>query len=93
MVEAQRLVQVGTVDPTGTPVPVLADVTVIGDVQAVLLSKAYQMLDPSGWPNRPEYLGTITPQKLSTITSGTTIKVFACEAAAIVAANGGSYAS
>ena len=55
MTESARLVQLGTVNGT----PIQADVTVLGDTVAVLLSADYVLADPRppGFPSRPAWTG------------------------------------
>ena len=86
MTESARLVQLGTVNGT----PIQADVTVLGDTIAVLLSADYVLADPRppGFPFRPEWTGAAPPlgDAARTVPNGTTLHVLNCEAAALIAA-------
>ena len=86
MTESARLVQLGTVNAT----PIQADVTVLGDTVAVLLSADYVLADPRppGFPFRPSWTGSAPPHGDAgrTIPAGTTLTLLACEAAALIAA-------
>ena len=92
MSEGARLVTVGTI--SGGATPIQADVTTLGsDVPvAVTLSADYAMLNPPGYPFRPSFTGASTPQYPHTVLSGTTIKVLACEATALVNAGAAALA-
>ncbi len=79
--------------PNGaTAVSINADARVLGAAVAVTLATDYEMLDPPGWPSRPSFTGTATPQYPHTLLSGITVEVLACEAIALIAAGAATYA-
>lgn len=92
MTESPRAVVVGTINAGATEI--VADVTSLGsDVPVkVILSTDYAMVDPPGFPSRPQFTGTATPQYPHTIPSGSTISVLQCEASALVDADAAVYA-
>jgi hypothetical protein len=92
MSESARLVTLGTINAGATPIQ--ADVTNLGsDVAvAVSLSMNYTMAAPPGYPARPGFTGTATPQYPHLVSSGTTFKVLRCEATALVAAGAATLA-
>jgi hypothetical protein len=88
------LVTVGTINSGATNIN--ADVS--GGLSsaasvAVLLSTAYTMLQPPGWPFRPGVTGAGAQGVTypATIAAGTRIVLLAPEAAALVAAGAGTY--
>ena len=92
MTESPRNLVVGTINSGATNVT--ADVTILGSSVPVrvTLSTDYAMVDPPGFPSRPQFTGSATPQYPHTIPSGSTISVLQCEAAALVAVGAASYA-
>jgi hypothetical protein len=88
--EGPRNLIVGSVG--GTPIEI--DVRDLGAdvVAAVQLSADYAMLTPPGYPFRPHFTGTDTPQYPHVIASGTTVRLLKPEAAALVAAGAATYA-
>ncbi len=92
MSDYQRLVTVGTTNSGATQIQ--ADVTNLGsDVAvAVTLTTDYAMLDPPGYPSRPSFTGSATPQYPHTVPNGTTIQVLRCEANALIAASAATLA-
>ena len=92
MSESPRLVLCGTVGAT----PINADVTVIGHAVpvAITLTADYSMLDPPGYPFRASFTGASADnlQYPRTVWSGTTLKVLACEATALVNAGAATLA-
>ncbi len=89
MPEGPRLLAVGI--SNGTTISV--DVTTRAHVATkVALTASYTTLDPPGYVSRPSMTGTAAAllDYPKTIASGTTITVLALEAAAIVAAGGGT---
>jgi hypothetical protein len=92
MPEGPRLLTVGTINAGATPIQ--ADVTSLGsDVSVrVTLSTDYAMIDPPGYPYRPSYTGSATPQSPRTIPSGTTVAFLRCEATALVNAGAATLA-
>jgi hypothetical protein len=89
------LVQVGSINGGSTPITVDIGAGVRGNPEAavaVTLSTDYAMTDPPGYPSRPNFTGTATPQFPQTIASGLTITLLQPEAAALVAAGAGENA-
>lgn len=94
MPESPRLVTAGTIDGGATAIDV--DVTVLGSAVpvAVTLSTDYAMLQPPGYPLRPSFTGAASAEYPGQVaTSGTTIMVLDCEAAALVNAGAAAYAA
>jgi hypothetical protein len=89
-----RLVQVGTSDPSGAAVAIVANVVSLGnDVPvAVTLSADYAMLTVPGYPFRASFTGGATVQYPHTLSSGATVKVLKCEADALSAAGAATLA-
>jgi hypothetical protein len=93
--ESARLVKLGTID--GGATPILADVTTLGSAVAITLSTDYELIDPDsppfqGYPQRPSFTGSATPEYPHTIPSGTTFTVLQCEATALIAAGAATLA-
>jgi hypothetical protein len=90
--ESARLVQVGTVGATA----IMVDVRFLFPAVPVrvLLSAAYAITRPPGYPSRPSMTGVSAANldTARTIPSGTTIALLKPEADALVAAGGGTYA-
>ena len=84
--EGARLLTVGTINAGVTPIQ--ADVRSLGSDVAVnvTLSADYSMLNPPGFPFRPCFVGTATPNYPHLIPSGTSLALLKCEADALVAA-------
>jgi hypothetical protein len=83
-----KLLQLGTLNGS----PLMADVSYLGgDLAAVSVtfSSDYVMEDPgAGFPIRPCFVGVNPhPSLPRTITAGSTLWLFLCEAAALIAAN------
>lgn len=92
---ATHPVTLGTISGT----PVVADLLLRGhgtapwDIVKVLLSANYVTASPPGYPIRPpcgQAAGKLGPP--GTLLSGATVQLHSHEAAAVVAAGGGSYA-
>ncbi len=89
------LVQVGSINGGATPITVDIGAGVRGNPETavkVTLSTNYAMLDPPGYPSRPSFTGSATPQYPFTVLSGATVTLLQPEAAALVAAGAASYA-
>jgi hypothetical protein len=91
MTESARLVAVGI--SNGTTIEANVMPGAFSSVVAVVLTADYAMLAPdgpfiTGFPFRPSFMGTSTPQFPHTIPSGSTLSLYACEAAPLLAAGG-----
>jgi hypothetical protein len=85
---------VGTADPSGAATPIIANVVELGSMLpvAVRLLVDYAMASPPGYPFRPSFTGSDAAQSPRTIATGTTLKLLACEATALVNAGAATYA-
>jgi hypothetical protein len=90
--ETARLVRAGTVGATA----IMVDVRFLFPAVPVrvLLSAAYAITRPPGYPSRPSMTGVaaVNLDTARTIPSGTTIALLKPEADALVAAGAGTYA-
>lgn len=85
-------VRVGVADPAGTPANITADPAAYPFTLApvrITLSKDFAQEHPPGWPAPPSQTGVDAPHLHypRTIASGTTVTMFACVAAALIAAS------
>jgi hypothetical protein len=86
MTESARLVAVGI--SNGTTIEANLMPVAFSIVTTVILSADYAMLAPAGYPFRPSFVGTSTPQYPHTVPSGTTLDLYGCEATPLIAASG-----
>jgi hypothetical protein len=86
------LVQLYTADPAGAATPIMVDgqtPPLTAPVARVTLTVDVAQLCPPGWPSPPDETGVAATSLWfpRTLRSGTTITVFACAAAALIAAD------
>lgn len=84
------LVEVGTADPTGAAIPILADAfdpPFTAPPVQIVLTLDFAQVCPPGWPAPPDAVGTGRPFHPQTFPIGTAMTVFACVAKALIAAD------